>query len=81
MEDPVIVFCPHCQGIVVVQQINCAIFRHGVFRNSGEQIPPHSSKLECTVWSERQEIWGCGKPFQVVKNIDNKLEAIICEYI
>jgi len=24
------VICPHCQTWIVIEQINCAIFRHGV---------------------------------------------------
>ncbi len=70
------VICPHCQGSVIVEELNCKIFRHGVFKKDGKQIPPHASKTDCDKWAERGEIYGCGKPFLVE---DGK--AIICEYI
>lgn len=74
------VTCPHCNGNVIIEQINCAIFRHGVFKNNGEQINPHLSKNECDRLVESNLIYGCGKPFRVLfKN--NILEAEICDYI
>ena len=69
--------CPHCQGAVWVEQLNCKIFRHGIFKQTGKQIPPHASKADCDKWFEQGEIWGCGKPFQ----IDENSKAIVCEYI
>lgn len=51
------VICPHCQGIVIIEQLNCKIFRHGIFKRSGKQIPPHAPKAECDVWVEKGEIW------------------------
>jgi hypothetical protein len=68
--------CPHCNGMVIIEQLNCAIFRHGVFKNTGKQIPPHASKEECDNWVKNNDIYGCGKPFQVIEN-----KPVICEYI
>lgn len=68
--------CPHCKGTVIIEQMNCAVFRHGIFKKGGKQIPPHSSKSDCDKWIEKGEIYGCGKPFQV---IDKK--AVVCDYI
>lgn len=68
--------CPHCSLWIQVQknEINCSIFRHGVFKNTMEQIPPHSSKDFCdrTIGT----IYGCGKPFKI---INNRVEK--CDYI
>jgi DNA-directed RNA polymerase subunit RPC12/RpoP len=36
--------CPHCNGTVMVKQLNCKIFRHGVFKKNGKQINPHAKK-------------------------------------
>ncbi len=69
--------CPHCKGIVIIEQLNCKIFRHGIFKHNGKQIPPHASKADCDTWVQKDTIWGCGKPFQI--NEDNK--AVICDYI
>jgi hypothetical protein len=72
------VVCPHCSGTVIIdpKEINCAIFRHGVFKTSGKQIPPHASKEECDSWVKNNEIYGCGKPFKLVEG-----KAIICDYV
>ena len=71
-----IVTCPHCQEYVHIVEINCAIFRHGVFKHNFEQIPPHSSEGECNRWRESNQIYWCGKPFKLVNGV-----AIVCEYI
>ena len=76
-----IILCPHCQEYIIIQELNCKIFRHGIFKISGEQIPPHSIKLDCDKYIENNEIYGCGKPFRIdiLENGDWKVE--ICEYI
>ena len=59
--------CPHCQTLVEIVSINCAIFRCGILKQTGEQIPPHAPKAECDRLAENQLIWGCGRPFRVVQ--------------
>ena len=41
--------CPHCSIDIEVQknQLNCKIFRCGIFKNNGKQMNPHTNKLEC----------------------------------
>jgi hypothetical protein len=68
--------CPHCKGTVIIEQVNCSIFRHGVFKRSGKQIPPHAPKEDCDNWAKNNDIYGCGKPFKLV---DGK--AVECDYI
>lgn len=72
------VVCPHCGGVVVIEAVNCGIFRHGTFKASGRQIPPHARKAECDRWAERGEIYGCGKPFRVSRDVSG---ATMCDYI
>ena len=43
-KTPLIVNCPHCNEFIIIEEINCKIFRHGVFKNTRIQIDPHSSK-------------------------------------
>jgi len=74
------VVCPHCQQSVEIVEINCAIFRHAVFKESGQQLNPHASKEECDRLFEQGTIYGCGKPFQVISK-ENAYEAVICDYI
>lgn len=82
-----VVECPHCKDIVLIEQINCAIFRHGAFRDTMEQIPPHATEQQCSEWQRRNLIFGCGKPFRLVakEKKDDPTEvaytAVICEYI
>ena len=76
----ILVICPHCQQIIEIVQLNCRIFRCGVKKINGEQIPPHASKQECDGYIERKEIYGCAGPFIVEMNGDG-YKAIPCDYI
>ena len=72
--------CPHCELLMEINQLNCCIFRHGVFKNTMKHIPPHLSKMDCEKLVQEDLIYGCGKPFRII--IDNgKITAIICDYI
>lgn len=59
--------CPHCKDWIWIEQINCGIFRHAVFKHNLQQIPPHSSEQDCLNFIQQDMIYGCGKPFQIVK--------------
>ena len=58
--------CPHCDMTCFVKKedIKCTIFRHAVFKNNHEFVPPHSPKEECDRWVREDLIYGCGKPFK-----------------
>jgi hypothetical protein len=75
-----IVRCPHCNEYIAIEEVNCKIFRHGVFKNSGTQIDPHSPKNLCDYYVENNLIYGCGKPFLLVIN-NNIYTTEICNYI
>ena len=77
--------CPHCKDPILIEKLNCCIFRHGILK-SGKQIDPHASKELCDFYIKKDLILGCGKPFQVILNknsIDDndKFIAIVCDYI
>ena len=76
-----IILCPHCNEPILIEKLNCCIFRHGILIASGRQIDPHATKELCDFYIEEKKIFGCGKPFKIVKNIDNELVAVVCEYI
>ena len=81
-----ITICPHCNNYVIIEQLNCKIFRHGVIKSSGQQIPPHSNKEICDELYDKKLIYGCGRPFHVISintNSNNELELISekCDYI
>ena len=73
-----IISCPYpdCNISIEIIEINCAIFRCGICKTSGQQINPHLQKEECDKLKKEDKIWGCGRPFQL---IDGKL--VPCDYI
>ena len=78
----IIVICPHCFDPILIEQLNCCIFRHGVVKSTGQQVDPHLSKELCEHYIRNQMIFGCGKPFRIT--LDPKIhtyQANICEYI
>jgi hypothetical protein len=82
MSEPELVLeCPHCKECIVIEKLNCHIFRHGVLRENGKQMDPHSPKDVCNKLIENNQIFGCGKPFKVVKKEDGTYISEICEYI
>ena len=75
-----IITCPHCADYIIIEKINCGIFRHGVFISNGKQINPHASKKTCEYYINKKKIYGCGKPYQVIQE-GEKYKVTICEYI
>lgn len=75
--------CPHCRHVVMVNKkdINCAIFRHAVKKDSGKQIDPHSSKTECDSLVKQGKVFGCAKPFRLVRVDSFNYTAEKCDYI
>lgn len=75
-----VVECPHCKCLVQIEQINCAIFRHGSYKHNGKQLSPHLSKAECERLVATGALHGCGKPFRLERAGD-AYEAVACDYI
>jgi hypothetical protein len=75
------IICPHCKEYVWIDQINCGIFRHGIYKQTFEQIPPHASELECKRLIDDQLIYGCGQPFRVQISLDGNPIVEICDWI
>ena len=76
-----IVQCPHCGDFISILELNCQIFRHAVLISNGEQINPHASKEECDSLIEQRLVYGCAKPFRLVKTNDGAFLAEKCNYI
>ena len=72
------IICPHCKEFVIIEQINCGIFRHGVFK-TGEQIHPHLSQEKWEELIKGDLIYGCGKPFRV-KVIEGEMIVEECGF-
>ena len=77
--DYIIVTCPHCFDNVFIytNEINCRIFRHGVYKHNNEPVNPHLDQNSCEQLIISGNIYGCCKPF--ILNSENKAE--ICGYI
>jgi hypothetical protein len=76
-----LVTCPHCQQLIEIVAINCAIFRCGVYKDTGQQLPPHLHKEECDRVAAEERIYGCGRPFRVVAMGEGLHVAEVCDYI
>lgn len=77
-----IIECPHCKQTIEIIEINCGIFRHGAYKETGKQIDPHMSKEDCDALVIKGLIYGCGRPFRIVGSSDNSNIIIeICDYI
>jgi hypothetical protein len=78
----IIIQCPNCLEFIIINinEINCGIFRHAVYKNNMISINPHETKINIEKMINNDEIYGCGKPFKIIKN-KNKYLAINCEYI
>ena len=81
MESDTIIICPHCQKYVVIEKLNCGIFRHGVLVLNGVQMPPHAPKSECDRLVRDNAIYGCGKPFRLQLKEPGSYEAVKCDYV
>lgn len=58
--------CPHCCLMIEVLQVNCNVFRCGVYKDSLLQINPHTPEETCKQLVRENKIYGCGKPFQLL---------------
>jgi len=76
-----IVICPNCDELVMIQELNCCIFRHAILIETEEQIDPHSSKEVCEELVKSGKIYGCGKPFKIVVLEDGQWEIQKCDFI
>ena len=74
-----IVLCPHCQELILIEQLNCRIFRHGMFKDSGKQMDPHTPKEVCDELTNDNKIYGCGKPFKI-NVVDGTYIPEVCDY-
>ena len=82
----IFVKCPHCNIMIEIIELNCKIFRCGIYKNNFQQIDPHMSENECNELLKNDSIFGCSKPFMIiVKQNDStnniEYESIICDYI
>jgi hypothetical protein len=81
-EDCFIFNCPHCLDTIIVheKELNCQIFRHAVYKDNYIQVDPHLNKNDCDKLLLENKVYGCCKPFEIIKDDNNNLIVIKCEY-
>jgi hypothetical protein len=79
----ILITCPHCKAVsqVAIKDINCRIFRHGVYKSTFKPIDPHTPKVICDALKARDLIYGCGKPFRLIWIEGNVGHVVGCDYI
>ena len=82
----IIINCPHCKEEVLIysNEINCGIFRHGVFKENMQQIDPHLPEEYCKRLVNEDKSIGCGKPFSLTRKLEDSkfiYEIKECVYI
>lgn len=66
--------CPHCGGTILVTSMNCRIFRHAVYKNSGKQVGPHTKNKFIKKLINDDKIIGCGGQFRIVNDVPQKFD-------
>lgn len=80
--------CPNCDCMVLVMEneVNCQIFRHGIMKDTYMQMNPHAPGYECKALKDGDLIYGCGKPFKLICESDTcnmyfrMTHAITCQF-
>ena len=73
--------CPHCSQACEIIELNCKIFRCGIYKRTMQQMDPHAPKALCDALAATGQIYGCCKPFQIVQDASGALVAVKCDYI
>ncbi len=76
-----IITCPNCNSYLSITELNCGIFRHGIYKKTNEQINSHLSEEKCNILIKNDLIYGCGKPFQIIVQDDENWIVQKCDYI
>jgi len=78
-QSDIVIICPHCNEYIIIDKLNCCIFRHGTFIHNGQQINAHTPKIACDNLVKNGIIYGCGKPFRII--VTEEDEVIISSSI
>lgn len=80
LPDFLYIQCPQCKDYVQIErsQINCGIFRHAVYNETGQIVNPHMSEVECAILKADGKAYGCCKPFQIIVKYSDTFDPIYC---
>ena len=57
--------CPYCGEDVIIEKLNCRIFRHGYRKKTMKQIGPHCKEVSVDRMLEKGLLHGCGRQFKI----------------
>jgi hypothetical protein len=84
-ESLIMFTCPYeeCQGTITVapNQINCGVFRHGVYKATGRPVGAHLSQDKCLELVRQGKVYGCVQPFRIRKIPKPSLCKLILETV
>lgn len=64
-----IINCPYCNASIIIEKLNCRIFRHGYYTKNNKQIGPHLLEKTVDVLIKNKKIYPlCGKQFKINKD-------------
>jgi hypothetical protein len=75
-----IITCPNCNNYIIISELNCCIFRCGIYKETNQQIDQHLSKEMCNILIKNDLIYGCSKPFQIIVQDDGTWIVQKCDY-
>lgn len=55
--------CPHCDDIIYITKIKCAMFLHAVDKTTMKQLSPHSKWYQVDKLKRDGNMVGCGERF------------------
>jgi len=61
-----LIICPHCSEYILIQELGCGIFRHGIMKDTMKQLHSLTSKEECNYLRYNDLIFGCGGQFRII---------------
>lgn len=58
--------CPHCDDIVYITKVKCAVFLHAYNTETNEQLNPHMEWFNVDKIRRSGKLGGCGGRFKIV---------------
>mgnify|MGYP003148468160 CR=1 FL=1 len=67
MKNNFLINCPTCNKKILIEKINCGIFRHAIKKSTYKQVGPHAKEKYINSLIKNNNIIGCGQPFKINK--------------
>lgn len=71
--------CPHCDDIIYITKIKCALFLHGYNSKTNKQLNPHSKWYYIDKIKRFGHLIGCGGKFKLEKDKNGLIYSIPME--